>query len=179
MTAPKFTVNGKETTDVTVVQAALDAAAAAKPTPPPTMKVNGAETSDLTAVQAHIDGLEGFRKETLDNARKTFVENLATKNLILASQVDGLVAFALDLSSDQYDKWKATFENAVPLPALQSQAGGVTNSDGENPNAARDQEIKTLEDIVQNHRLGGLTDEQIKATDSYKKLQQLKSTQQA
>lgn len=179
MPAPKFKLNGVETEDYAAVQAALDKPPAVHVEEKPVvMKINGADTRDAKAVQAHIDGLETFQKETLENARKGFVKNLAEKNLILASTVEAMEAFALSLSAEQYDAWTATFKNAVAHPALQQQAGGITNADGEDSSSTeRTKRIDILEDIVANHRRGGLTDEEIKNTASYKELQQLKSSQ--
>ena len=136
--------------------------------------VNGGQVTDLNAVQNHISGLEQFRNETLTNARKTFVAQLASDKKIAAPQITDLEEFALGLSDAQYEKWTATWNVAAPLAALQSHASGVSNPKGDSdPEDAQTTEIQKYKDIVRQHKLGGMSPEAIAKTDSYTRLKAL------
>lgn len=136
-----------------------------------TFNMNGGQVADLTAVQNHIDGLELFRKETLENGRKSFVASLATDRKIAAPQITDLEEFALGLTDEQYEKWTATWNVAAPLAALGSHAAGVSNPSGdESPETAKTAEIQKYKDIVRQHQLGGMSPEAIQKTESYNKL---------
>lgn len=139
-----------------------------------TFSLNGAPTTDFGAVQQHITALETAAREQADAARREFVNGLARDNRIAATQVESLTAHALSLSDEQYKTFRASFE-AAPTVGLLGQHGGgtVTNPNGEgDPQAA---EVATLEEIVANHRRAGMKDEQIKKTNSYQRLQELKT----
>lgn len=145
--------------------------------------VNGAEVTDMTAVQAHITGLESFKKETIETGRKNFVKQLASDGKISASD-ENLTAteeFAMSLSSDQFDKWKASM-SAAPASSL-FQKHGVGPGDKSAPaNGGVDAgkaEIATLEEIVQAHRDAGMDEETLQKKESYQKLQELKKSNQA
>lgn len=137
--------------------------------------INGSLSTDAVAVQNHINGLEQFRKETLENARKTFVENLATDKKIAATQIDDLVEFALELSDKQYEKWCASWNAAIPSSML-AQHGGTGDPTTGDPSSTdtKAAEIETQEQIVRQHKLSGMKPEVIKNTESYKKLKALK-----
>ena len=122
--------------------------------------------------------LETFRTETMTNARKRFVEDLASDNKILASQIDKLTVYALSLDDAGYDAWSATYEDAPSLPMLESQNAGVTNADGSGSHAESvvAQEIKTNKEIIQHHKRTRMTDDQIKQTPSYQRLMELDPT---
>lgn len=140
-----------------------------------TVLVNGVATSDAAAVQAHINSLEGFRRETLEANRKEFVQSLVKDQKIGASQQSGVEAFALGLSSDQYEAWKATYDDAPALPFLGSHAAGTSNHDGDAAvkDAKAKNEIDDLKAIVRQHKMGGMPEDKIKLTPSYNKLIQL------
>ena len=136
-----------------------------------TFNMNGGQVADLTAVQNHIDGLELFRKETLENGRKSFVATLATDRKIAAPQITDLEEFALGLTDEQYEKWTATWNVAAPLAALGSHASGVSNPSGDNsPEDEKTAEIQKYKDIVRQHKLGGMSPDAIQKTESYNKL---------
>lgn len=139
-----------------------------------TFTMNGGQVSDLTAVQNHIDGLELFRRETLENARKGFVAQLATDRKIAAPQISDLEEFVLGLTDVQYEKWTATWNVAAPLAALGSHASGVSNPSGDDsPETERAAEIQKYKDIVRQHQLGGMSPEAIQRTESYNQLKVL------
>ena len=171
------------TTPPPAVQPPAPAAPAAVPDAASTFKfqMNGAEVTDFSAVQQYIVGLEAFRKETIESGRKAFVQQLAADNKISAAD-EALTAseeFALSLSSEQFDKWKASMSAAPASPLFQMH--GVEPGDTQAPaNGGVDAvkaEIATLEDIVQGHRDSGMSDEKIVELGSYKNLQKLKSQQ--
>ena len=144
--------------------------------------VNGAQVGDFAVVQAHITSLETFRQETIEGARKEFVQQLARDNKIAASNesLSATETFALSLTPEQFAAWKATME-AAPASGLFNQYG-TTQGDQQAPqNGSTTNEvtarIATLEEIVQSHRDAGLDEETIQQKASYKELQQLKSTQ--
>jgi ATP-dependent protease ClpP protease subunit len=139
-----------------------------------TFNMNGGQVTDLNAVQNHIDGLELFRKETLENGRKSFIAQLATDRKIAAPQITDLEEFALGLTDEQYEKWTATWNVAAPLAALGSHASGVSNPSGDDsPEDAQAAELQKYKDIVRQHKLGGMSPEAIQKTDSYIRLKEL------
>lgn len=144
-----------------------------------TMK-GGKKVLDLDQIANHITGLELFKNETIEAGRKEFVAKLAAEKKILASDetLSKTEKFALSLSPEQFADWKATMD-AAPVSNLFAQHG-VSLGDQQAPQNGGQQEIeaeiKTLEEIVQSHRDSGLTNEQVEAKGSYKRLQQLKSS---
>ena len=145
------------------------------------LMVNGAEVADLSAVQAHITGLEAFKKETIEGGRKAFVAQLAKDGKIMANEetLTATEAFALSLSSDQFEAWKKSMGSA-PANNLFGQHGttgvpaGPQNGGSTNETQAR---IATLKEIVQSHRDAGVPEDVIQTKASYKELQQLTSSQ--
>lgn len=135
--------------------------------------VNGVATTDLSKVQAHITALETYRDEAIQAGRKNFVSQLAVDKKISATQVEGLEEFALSLTDEQYDKWKASWEAAPVVPLFALHGGGGTGTQPQAA-AARDDEIATLEGIVKHHRDSGMPQDQIEKLPSYQKLQNLK-----
>jgi hypothetical protein len=142
-------------------------------TPPAQVySVNGSQVTDPAAVQAHITSLEMFRAETVEAGRKSFVSGLAAANKILASQVEGLEAFATSLTPDQFTAWSKTFDAAPVQPALANHAAGVTNpgNAAQQPVDEKAMKLDTAREIVANHRRAAMPAEQIKQTKSYKAL---------
>ena len=147
---------------------------------PHTFMLAGEATTDFSKVQAHIanlesrnEALEKFAKDTADESRKNYVKGLVAANKIVAAQEEGLTAFALGLTDDQFASWKGTYETAPALSVLGEHGNGVTNPEGQ-PSKA-DQEILDLEDMLKMHRNAGLSEDKIKQTKSYARLQELKN----
>lgn len=139
-----------------------------------TFTVNGQPTTDMAAVQARLDMLEQFRNETLNEARKDFVKQLAADNKIGAPQIDKLTAYALSLNDEGYAAWKATYDDAAPLAMLSYKGGSGDGGSAEtNPAFAEAEQCK---EIVQQHKLGKMSNEQIMQTQSYKRLMELDPT---
>lgn len=170
----------KQTPPPTVQPPAPAAPAAPEAQAPFKFTMNGSEVTDFSAVQEHINGLELFKKETIQAGRKSFVKQLAADNKISAADetLTATEEFALSLSSEQFDKWKASM-SAAPASPLFSRHG-VEPGNQQAPNNGVDSvkaEIDTLESIVQGHRDSGLSNEAVEDMPSYKKLQTLKSQQ--
>ena len=147
-------------------------------TPSASFTINGQVTTDFAAVQRHITAMEGVLKDTSDQARKDFVTGLAKANKIAATQVDTLTAHALGLSPEQYDTFRASYEAApqVGLFGQQSDNGGGDPTPASNGVIGNgDEDPAVLEERVKMHRRAGMSEEQVKATPSYQKLQALKS----
>lgn len=147
---------------------------APSPAPAPsstsTFRINGGDTADFGAVQRHIDTLEGVIKTVNDDARKSFVSDLAKANKIVAAQVDSMQAFALSLAPDAYDAWRKTYEAAQPLALLANHggAGGDPNAGAPGADAAAE-ERSVLEETVQYlHRV--MPREKVEKTEAFRKL---------
>jgi ATP-dependent Clp endopeptidase proteolytic subunit ClpP len=138
--------------------------------------VNGAEVTDPAAVQAHIQALETYRTESIENGRKTFVDQLAKDGKILASAIKDTSEFAVSLTSEQFDKWKATMV-AAPSSSLFDPHGADTKQQTPQAQAAAQtaQRITVLKEIVQGHKDGGMPQDQLEKLDSYMELQRLEA----
>ncbi len=181
-------------TDMPVLPAQPQAAAPAAPVVPastqvppvavtlPTFTMNGVEVTDFAGVQSHINSLETFRKETIESGRKAFVAQLATDGKIVASDENLTTTedFALSLSSDQFDKWKASMSAAPKSPLFETHGADQATRNAAPVNGAvpsTTDEITVLEDIVQGHRDAGVAQDVLETMASYQKLQALKSEQ--
>lgn len=137
--------------------------------------INGQPTADFAAVQAHISTLEAAQDEQRITNINEFVNGLATGNKILASQIPDLSEFAQSLSPAQYAKWSASY-GSVPSSSLFGQHGADAGDNGGAPAdqvTADESEKARLVGIVGMHRAGNMTEEKVKATASYKKLNAL------
>jgi hypothetical protein len=137
-------------------------------------KISGSPTTDFAAVQRHIEVLETFQRETLENARKNFVNGLVTANKVPATQLDGLTEFALGLQPSQYEAWKKIYEDAPAMPLFGNHSTSTSNhsNGGPSDNEAR---IEVLKGIVKHHKDSGLSQDRIEQTSSWKELQELTS----
>lgn len=142
------------------------------------MKVNGQPVTDQAAVQRHIETLEGFVNETRDAGRKAFVASLVTGNKILASAQSASEVFALGLSAEQFESWKAMHETAPQAPLLGRHAGSTGSDVSNRVESAKDESdrLEILKGIVANHKAGGMNPEMIRMTNSYIELVQLDPT---
>jgi ATP-dependent Clp endopeptidase proteolytic subunit ClpP len=132
---------------------------------------DGTVLTDPTAIQNHLTTLESFHKDTVEANRKGFVASLAKDGKILASKLGEVEAFALGLKPEQYEPWKATMD-AVPTSSL-LQTPPVQPAQGV-PAESVDQTIQNLQDTVLMHKRGGMKEDTIKQTNSYKQLIALK-----
>lgn len=136
----------------------------------PVFMVNGAPVTDFVAVQRHISALEGARDEARDQARKDFIANLATNKKILASQVAGLEALVATMSDEQYALWTASWNAAPDVALLQAHGGEGGGQPTGTASEAQADRVEVLKGIVENHKRGGMAEEKIKNTNSYKEL---------
>jgi ATP-dependent protease ClpP protease subunit len=134
--------------------------------------INGVRHEVPPAVAAHVSVLETFAKESKSSGRKAFVDSLASDNKIVASQTEGLQAFAASLTDEQFTQWKASWEAAQPLPLLATHApsGGGGESGAVSSTQAQ---VTALQEIIQHHRNSGMKDKELFETNSYQKLQAL------
>lgn len=150
---------------------------------PMMFRVNGQQTSDFAAIQAHIDTLETYRSESQDAGRREFVASLARENKISATQIDGLAGHVLTLNDAQFSSFRKMYEDAPSLPGFAhhgQQSGmnnfpqGQQNSDGQpiidGQWGGEPSELETTKEIVAQHRRSGMSEDKIRATDSFKKL---------
>lgn len=134
-------------------------------------RIDGQHVNDFGRVQTHIDTLEGFRRETMDTARKDFIKALATGNKIAATQIESLTAHALSLSDTQWDAFRAAYDAAPQNPLFgQFSNDGTGTPPTSNPVA---DEVSILEERLKMHRKAGMPEDKIKETESYKRLQVL------
>jgi hypothetical protein len=143
-----------------------------------TFSIGGQQTQDFGAVQAHITKLEtenaAFARaaqEADELARTEFVNGLVTSNKLLATQLDGTLAFAKTLNQEQFAAWKATQEGTPTQPLL-GQYGGTQPTapavTGQVDTAA--QHAATLEAVVRQHARSGMSRDKIVQLGSYKEL---------
>jgi ATP-dependent protease ClpP protease subunit len=128
------------------------------------------------AVADHLNMLNQFRNETLTQARKDFVAQLAADNKILASQVTDMETYALSLTDDGFAAWTKLYDNSAALPMLAgSHAEGTSNHSGSQSQAEGDKadRIAVLKGIMKQHKLGKMSDEKIMEKPSYQELIQL------
>lgn len=143
--------------------------------------IGGRQTNDFAAVQAHITNLETAASETRENNRKNFIKGLAEGQApkILATQIDGIEAFALKLDDAGWEAFSKSWEVAAPTPVMQNHGVGQTGGNNDQPQGstaeqAKSQEIADLEGIVKQHRMGKMAEDALKKTASYNKLKALK-----
>jgi ATP-dependent protease ClpP protease subunit len=129
--------------------------------------VNGTLVQDPTAVQNHVNSLENFRKETLEAGRKSFVKNLCDDKKIAATQVEATETFALGLTDVQYTQWVASWQDAPPVPVFGQHAAGSTNHDGTTEADPAAVELQNAKDIVRQHRLANMSQENLEKTASW------------
>lgn len=153
-------------------------------TPPPfQFSIGGRTTTDFAAVQSYINTLETAAHETKQNGRKNFIKSLAegAAPKILATQIEGIEGYALNLDEAGWEAFQKSWEVAAPNAALAQHSG--SNGSGQTgtpappdgtPEARALTEVDTLEGIVKQHRMGKMPEPALQATASYKKLKQLK-----
>lgn len=140
-----------------------------------TFTINGQQTNDFSAVQAHITGLETAASEAKSANRKSFIKGLSEGDTpkILASAIDSIESFALDLNDEGWAAFAKSYESAPAVAAVSQHDTGQTNPQGKSPvggTPAVSTEFTTAAAIVRQHKLSGMKPEKIKLTDSYKKL---------
>lgn len=144
-----------------------------------TFTINGRPTTDPAQVQTHISTLEKFAQDTQDANRKAFVTGLAAANKITAPQVESLTVHALSLTAEQYTSFVAAYEAAPPTGVLGNhgvQTGGTPPPAGGNDPA---EQISILEETLSMHRKAGMSEDKLKETDTFKKLQVLRQSASA
>lgn len=150
--------------------------------------LNGQDTTDYAAVSKHLKKLEGdnetlkarnetletFAKEQTKANRHNFVTGLAESRRIAATQIDGLKTLVETMSDEQWDGFKAAYENAPKMTLLEDHAGATGNNNADGEGATGSDEVSILEETIAMHRRAGLSDEQIARTPTHKRLLALK-----
>lgn len=160
----KFKINGVESSDYDAVQAALDAGRVE-------VALNGNRVTDPTAIQNYVISLETFRDETHKAGRKTFVENLARDNKILASTVDALTTFALSLDDEHYASWQALYDNASVIPVLEKHGKSKQTS----ASTALESELDILQETLGVLSKSGLSKDALEKTHSFTRIAEIKT----
>jgi hypothetical protein len=149
----------------------------AAPATPFVFSAGGENVTDPIRVQNYITRLETFVSEQMVAGRKDFVASLVTTNRILASQKDGLEAFALQLNDEQYAAWQTTFTAPVAPQQLlgnhQTSSAVTANPDGKGQVFATENRQSDVDDakaIVAMHRRMGTPTETLRTTPSFAKL---------
>lgn len=144
---------------------------------------NGA-VLDMQKVSDHIAGLETFKTEMIEANRKSFVEQLVKDGKISAeaTTVENTEKFALGLSNEMFEQWKATMSATVSNPLFAKHGASVGDqgaplNGGNSDNV--DAEITKLENIVEGLKASGVPQERLEQKESYKKLQALKAQKSA
>lgn len=120
-----------------------------------------------------LTSLTNFYNTARTEARKNFVTQLAADNKIMAPQIDKLTAYALSLSDEGFDAWKDTWDGASGHTMLNgSQPGGSSNHNGPQSQSVEDadNQLEIARDTVRHMKNGGVSEDRIKETPSYKAL---------
>lgn len=134
-------------------------------------RVNGAEISNFSAVQAHIDALETFRQNTVAAQRNAFVDELATKRVILPPQVESFRQLVSAMDQTQFDLFQTTYKDAPANNIFGRHDLDQDSKGGPDPTAER---VQILEESVANFRRARMTEDEIHKTPVWAELQQLK-----
>lgn len=153
----------------------------------------GMSTNNFAAVQKYITDLENRCGElTTDNDRLTefysatqlqtrrdFVSKLASDKKILASQLESLTKYAVELPSQEaFTKWSELYINVPEIP-LFGRFGGNGNgsappADPANPDeSSEEKDFRLAYDTVKWNKDGGMRSEVIKNTASFKRMTEL------
>lgn len=142
------------------------AAANAAATSPVKFTFGDQVVTDPATAQQLINGLIEYQITMKTTGRKDFVKRLHDEKKIAGPQVKVTEDFALSLSDEGFEAWKATWDGAPALSILQSHGPG----DGGEESSPEAQELQTAKEIVARHKAGNMTNEQIKETASYKRI---------
>jgi hypothetical protein len=158
------------------------------PPAPQAFTMNGQQTTDYAAVQAHITALEGFQRETREEAVSSFVKGLAAPNVnkILASAVEDTLTYAKSLTPEQFAAWKKLQEGVPAHPIVGVQFGVMPAGDGsvsvipggqgENPIL---KEYSTVSAQVKMHQQAGTDQAKIEKMPSWQRMKALEPQVQA
>lgn len=142
-----------------------------------TFRVAGADTTDFGAVQLHITALETAQDEARSQSRQDFVKSLVTANKIAATMVDGLQSTVADMSDDAFAAFQKVYEAAPANALFVTHGGSPANPGGEAGEI--DELIAIAKETVAMHKRGGMSDEQIQHTKSFKDLEALEAQRKA
>lgn len=132
----------------------------------------------MTQAQANqkLKELNDFRSQSITAGKKAFVKSLHDAKKITGPQVEAMEKFALSLSDDQYDAWKATWDGASGVPMLQTVVDNTHGGQETQQNNRVADQIETCKAVIKSFKSTNMSDEQIKETPSYKTLMSLDPT---
>lgn len=134
---------------------------------------NGQTTTDFAAVQAELTALNEFRKGAIESGRKMFAKSLVDSGKMLASDLTKAEEYCLSLTDEQFSAYKALMESVPTSPVFAGQGvQGTSNHGATQPagSAPAGGEFEIELETINQFRLSGMNDEQIKATGTYAKL---------
>lgn len=140
---------------------------------------NGVLLSDFSAIQRHVTVLETSMREHKQQMRRSFVQSLAEGQdaKIPASAIGELETFALGLDDATYDAWTKSwgFIQSTGLFAQHDGGGNASTSSAVRGGGNDTQtELEDLKAIVAHNR-HTMSDDQLKKTSSYIRLQALEN----
>lgn len=166
---PMVSANGSASGSNQTVQQGQAQAQQVTQAQPFVFSVNGQNVTDPAEVQGHINRMEQYIREVRESSRKAFVSSLAERNLIAATQIEGLEAFALSLNDEQYEAWKKQWEFASPPALLAVHSTGGAGAQLQ-PGTKANDELDVAKEIVKMHMRNNMPLEQLKQTPSYQRL---------
>lgn len=129
----------------------------------------GEEIDDPAEVQRRISEFEAAMTAQRDVNRATFCKGLAEDNKLAAPLIDSMSEFAKSLNEGQWGMFTAMWEDAPELSLFANHADGVTNPDGEDPEA--DIDLEAAKQVVEFMKRNSYTDEQIQGTAEWRTIQ--------
>lgn len=153
--------------------------------PPPTthsFRIGGESVQDFARVQQYIDNLESenatlrqAQDEQREQARKDFVNGLARDGKILATQVENFQNMVVSMTDEQFGMFQESYKDAPAMGTLMPQGtssgGGPPEAGGPKDQGNQFSDLDNAKEIVERHRLSGMSPDKIKETRSYKKLE--------
>lgn len=140
---------------------------------PVAFRIAGQPSTDHAAVQVHITALETAQDEARSTARRDFVAACVAANKLPATQLEVMQTLAVNMNDADFAAFKGSYEAAPVIPLFANHGGGVTNPAGEA--ATLDDDIAVKRETLAMHRRSGMTEDQIKQTQSFKDLETLEA----
>lgn len=137
-----------------------------------TFKIGGVEVRDPMEVQTAINAYELAQNEQRGANRRTFVEQLASENKLLASAVEDTVNLVNTFDDDQYAQWSA-LQGSAPAQSLLGDMGDGPGDKNRVVDETDQPTRETLEATLAMLRKTSMTEEQISKTPTYQALEAL------
>lgn len=154
-----------------------------RPDQPITFGLPNGQQATMTVAEmaSNLGSLMTYRQETIMSSRRSYVEQLAKDGKIGQPQVESMKLIVAGdehgngaMTDEQFTAFKKSYDEAGVASLFGTGFGGG-GGDTDIPAVTAADEIATLEEIVQNHRNRGATQEEIEKMASFKKLTALKA----